>query len=583
MNGYPLIRTKWTNEHIMAGVFVAATLYQIPAWISRTAGLWEFAAVLGTGLLLDTVLNFLRHKRPICSVSAAVTAGILNILTPGVPLAAKLLGIAAALVLGKHLWGGTGKNPVNPAVFAVLILSLRFGAPKTLFAATPALLPAMLLSLPFLLMRPYAGLGMMAGIVSALAIDGRLSWANVAAQGVLFWGCLIATDPVTVTRRPWVGAVGSFLAGISPAVGANTVPALLGGIIGLNVLSFGMDRALASIPAKTPGKVHIPSPYRGGSIPFVDLAGKPLGKAILDDMPAVGEILRRIETNGVFGMGGAAFPTIRKIRTLIDSRADRRYLIINGVECDPGLLHDRWLLCNRADEIFQGIRLIGQCARFDRIVLAVRDREGIAAPPDITVGTVPDVYPAGAERLIIRELLGITLSEEAIPAQEGILVLNVQTVHAIHEAVIENREISSKFITVADPRNGKAVVARVRLGAPIGEVIERVFPGMGVVFCGGGQMQCSQAQDEDVVEPGTNYIARAAFPHYKESPQCSRCGFCAAHCPAGLDVKRIVDLVDLKRSGEARKLGADRCMSCGTCSYVCLAGRKLSARVKPQV
>lgn len=579
MNRYPLLRTSWTNEHVMAGVFLVTVLYHIPAWVVRPAGMWEFAAVLAVGLLLDTVANFVRFKRPVCSVSAAVTAGILNVLTPGVPVVMKLIGAAIALQFGKHVWGGTGKNPVNPAVLGALILTVWYDAPVALFRSTPALLPAIVLSLPVLRTRPFSGVGMAAGAVAALALRGNLSWTSVLVQGIFFWSCLIATDPVTVTRRAWVGGLGAFLVGLSPALGVSPVLAWLGGILGLNLLSLGADRVLDSAPAERSGRLHLKNPYRESPIRSVDLTNEPVAGSPKEELPAPADILHRVEANGVFGMGGAAFPTHRKIRTVMDSKAEKRYFIVNGVECDPGLVHDHWLLRHRMPEITRGIELVRQCAPFDRVILAVRDGKEIEPPPGVTVQGVPDVYPTGAERLLIRRSIGVSLPEEAIPAQEGILVLNVQTVYAIWEAVIANRKIDSRFITVADPRNGAASAVHVKLGIPIHEVANRVVPGRGVVFHGGGQMQCGPSQDEDVVEPGTNYIARAAFPRYKESPQCSRCGLCAATCPAGLDVQWIAELVDAGKMDEARKHGAKKCMSCGSCSYVCLAGRNLSARM----
>jgi Na+-translocating ferredoxin:NAD+ oxidoreductase RnfC subunit len=67
-----------------------------------------------------------------------------------------------------------------------------------------------------------------------------------------------------------------------------------------------------------------------------------------------------------------------------------------------------------------------------------------------TVYAVPNRYPIGAEKILIKEVLGITIAQNVIPADCGILVLNVQTVHAIYEAIYGNCKPNTKFITVAE-------------------------------------------------------------------------------------------------------------------------------------
>jgi Na+-translocating ferredoxin:NAD+ oxidoreductase RnfC subunit len=40
------------------------------------------------------------------------------------------------------------------------------------------------------------------------------------------------------------------------------------------------------------------------------------------------------------------------------SNAAKKHLIINGVECDPGLVHDRWLIEHHMHEIEQGAEIL---------------------------------------------------------------------------------------------------------------------------------------------------------------------------------------------------------------------------------
>jgi NADH:ubiquinone oxidoreductase subunit F (NADH-binding) len=51
----------------------------------------------------------------------------------------------------------------------------------------------------------------------------------------------------------------------------------------------------------------------------------------------------RVESAGLRGPGGAAFPTGVKLRSIHD-RSAPRYIVANGQEGEPASLEDRWLL-----------------------------------------------------------------------------------------------------------------------------------------------------------------------------------------------------------------------------------------------
>ncbi len=581
MNTFPLIKTKWSNERVMAAVFSAAALYMLPGWVRNPASILGFMLVLSVGLAIDVGVNYLRHKRPVCAVSAAVTVAILQALTQGVPLWGELLAVAVALLAGKHIWGGTGKNPVNPAMVGLLFLSLFFRVQSPAFEPSLLLLPALLLSLPFLLFRPFAAAGMMAGMVASLLLN-QSYLADVLSYGVIFWGCLVIADPVTTTSQPLPGALAGLLAGFVPMVLGGTTTAMALGILAANGLSFVADKlcANAGVHLRLSFKDKERIPFSQESTLFFELAA---GNAAPRDISSEGwtrdVILARIERNGVFGFGGAAFPTIRKIKAVLDAKPSECHLIVNGVECDPGLIHDKWLLRVRTNEIAQGIRLLEKCLPFRSVTVAVKDDEGIHFPYAIVVRRVPDYYPAGAEKALIKEILHKSLPHDAIPAKDGILVLNVQTVFAIYEAVCLDRKADTRFITVADVNRMSASVVRVRLGMTVRDIVEELNLSAGCVFSGGGVMNARIAADDDTVDQFVNFLAVGMLPNYGESPNCSRCRLCCAVCPVGLKVNDIAELVDNGKAGETGRLHPERCLACGSCSHVCLAGRNLAARM----
>jgi Na+-translocating ferredoxin:NAD+ oxidoreductase RnfC subunit len=291
-------------------------------------------------------------------------------------------------------------------------------------------------------------------------------------------------------------------------------------------------------------------------------------------------ILERIRTNKVFGMGGAAFPTYQKLMTTIEAKEKDKILIINGAECDPGLIHDAWLMRNHSEEIQKGVMLLHTCMMFQSIYLAVKDREGLNYSEPIYVHQVPNSYPIGAEKILIEEVLKQNINYNEIPAVSGILVLNVQTVYSIYQAVILNKAVDTRFLTVANLKEKSAKVVKVKLGIKIQEVMEAVYPGIINIFVGGGIMQAHLAEEEDIVDNHVNFLATGMFPSYKESPQCSKCGECNRNCPSGLKVNLIADLVDQGRINQVEKFHVIKCIGCGSCSYSCLAGRDMASKVR---
>jgi len=339
---------------------------------------------------------------------------------------------------------------------------------------------------------------------------------------------------------------------------------------------------LFAAPSKKKRYFRIPNviSYSKEITQYLDLTGeKDLGSYETGDM-STEKILESIQSNAVYGFGGAAYSTHQKIEAVMNAKVSEKHLIINGVECDPALIHDQWLLRQHPDPIVKGIELISECVPFSSITLAVKEVEGLNYPVSLKVQKVPDYYPLGAERLLINEVLDKHLSTIEYPAQHGILVLNVQTVYSIYRAVYCKEKADTKFLTVANIKGKTGSVVKLRLGMKVGDVMDAVYPNTTYIFAGGGSMQSHISKHDDIVDKTVNFIATAQFPKFKESPLCSKCGFCRVNCPVGLQVDRIVSLVDKGDVEKTSKYFPQHCISCGSCSYSCLAGKNLAARMK---
>lgn len=114
-------------------------------------------------------------------------------------------------------------------------------------------------------------------------------------------------------------------------------------------------RALVENNIRQPGEVLLgPVPEDAGLRAAIDLAPS----AIID----------AVEASGLRGCGGAGFTTGRKWRFAAQAPSDRRFVICNADEGEPGTFKDRVLLTERADLVFEGMTIAAR---------AVGAREGI--------------------------------------------------------------------------------------------------------------------------------------------------------------------------------------------------------------
>jgi Na+-translocating ferredoxin:NAD+ oxidoreductase RnfC subunit len=277
----------------------------------------------------------------------------------------------------------------------------------------------------------------------------------------------------------------------------------------------------------------------------------------------------------ISGLGGGGFPADKKLQAILKSGAINKYLIINGVECDPGLLHDAWLIKNRLPELEAGIKLLAEAIPFQNIILATKDTV-TATAKGYEIAIVPDRYPMGAEKILAEHVLGISLAPKDIPAEKGILIMNVQTLYTIYEAVYLNRPATSRLITVADLATGEAVIARANLGTSVTELTDKIIKRYNnqTVYVGGGILTARKVSPGEKLSVKINLIAYGMAAEYDRTAKCRNCGACARKCPMKLKVNKIVQLQE-RHKGNVREFHPELCLSCGSCTYHCAASKNI--------
>ncbi|MBI9059468.1 MAG: NAD(P)H-dependent oxidoreductase subunit E [Labilibaculum sp.] len=113
------------------------------------------------------------------------------------------------------------------------------------------------------------------------------------------------------------------------------------------------------------GQVNIATEYRGEIKPsdfeeYISKRGFEAFKKCLNDLSA-DEIISQIEQSGLKGRGGAGFPSAIKWKMVQNAKSEKKYIICNGDEGDPGAFMDRMLLESYPFRVIEGI-LIGAYA-----------------------------------------------------------------------------------------------------------------------------------------------------------------------------------------------------------------------------
>lgn len=305
---------------------------------------------------------------------------------------------------------------------------------------------------------------------------------------------------------------------------------------------------------------------------YVDIVDKKVNTGV--KINELNKLLVVIEENELTGMSGNGFPTYKKLKTAMEVSTSNKVLIINGAECDPGLIHDAWLIRNRLKDIIFGSKLVGEMINASDVFLAAKlmKNESIEG---INVKNLPNRYPIGAEKILIKEVLGVEMDKKDIPVKKGILVLNVQTIIMIAEMAKGEFSKGSRYITVADYTNGEAKVAKVTYDMKSKEVLEKVLGKQTgkVIYAGGGVMGAHKVEEDERITPLTNFVGYADKVAYDNGSKCKKCGNCSRNCPMGIKVHKVVADYGKSINSNMQQYGVQNCINCGTCTYLCQAGK----------
>ncbi|MHC1732848.1 MAG: NADH-ubiquinone oxidoreductase-F iron-sulfur binding region domain-containing protein [Bacteroidales bacterium] len=229
--------------------------------------------------------------------------------------------------------------------------------------------------------------------------------------------------------------------------------------------------------------------------------------------------LQELEASGLRGRGGAGFPFHVKVRSSRDAEADKKYVVCNGDEGDPGAFSDKWLLEERPHAVLFGMLMTGIITGADTGVVYIRGEYPLAVKrvleavrqievTGIAAGTGSDhvarfrfhvvegsgAYICGEETSLLNSIEGLrpeVRTRPPFPAVYGLfgkptVLSNVETFANVHYILEEGgaawaamgteKSPGTKLVSL-DGAFNKPGLLEVRMGTPLRTVIDELGGG----------------------------------------------------------------------------------------------------------
>lgn len=311
----------------------------------------------------------------------------------------------------------------------------------------------------------------------------------------------------------------------------------------------------------------------------------------------INELKNALQKSGVVGAGGAGFPSYAKLNENADT------IIINCAECEPLLKLHRQVMDKYASEILSALETVCVAVGAERAIIAIKPsykkavesvKAQLSSYKQITIGLLPEVYPAGDEVVTIYETTGRVVPPGKLPISVGVTVFNVETMLNVYYALTNGAGVTHKYITVTGEVKNP-ITLYVPLGITVGEVL-KLAGGPTIsdyTLISGGPMTGNIVSESSVITKTSNAILVMPSDQYivkkrqtnpgvslkRAMSACCQCKMCTDLCPRNLlghpiEPNKFMRSVSSGVTSDVKPyLGTFFCSSCGLCEmYSCFQG-----------
>jgi len=302
-------------------------------------------------------------------------------------------------------------------------------------------------------------------------------------------------------------------------------------------------------------------------------------------------ILEKIKKAGIVGMSGSGIPTYDKLTKVPADEIET--IIVNGIECEPYFTCDYRSLMEDNEKVIHGIKILLQVFTKAKAIIALTENNmecaqkltsNVSVEEKISIEILEQRYPQGSERQLVQSLTGKFFTSSQIATDIGCLVVNVQTLVAIYEAVVSGKPLMNRIITVSGDGILNPGNYYVCIGTNMQELID-IAGGMketAVLKIAGGPMMGTKIEDWNTpitkITSGLTVLTKNPV-NEKSVADCIRCGRCSEVCPQLLVPAKLWKYAIQEKEAFFEKWHGLECIECGSCSFICPAKLDLTSEI----
>ena len=294
------------------------------------------------------------------------------------------------------------------------------------------------------------------------------------------------------------------------------------------------------------------------------------------------EFISSVQNSGLVGLGGAAFPAHVKFK--VPEGKSCKFLMINGVECEPFLTSDHRTMVEHPDAVIDGIQILAHFSKVEKAFIGIENNKPDAiailtekaAKSSFPIEVVPlkVKYPQGAEKMLITAVFDREIPSGKLPIDVETMVSNVSSIAYLSDWFREGKPVIERVVTVT----GNSIANPANMLVPIGTSIQEVVNHCGGLLAeevrmllGGPMMGMVQRSLNIPVVKGTSGMLMLADEELgtMDEYSCIRCGRCVDACPLFLNPSTLGMMAKKGLWDEMEDNYVLDCFECGSCSFVC--------------